>query len=44
MELEIEIKTYLKSALKKGFKITESKDLGMGKYCRLEYPVLSIEI
>ena len=44
MELEIDIKIYLKSTLENGFKITESKDLGMAKFCRLEYPILSMEI
>ena len=44
MELEIDIKIYLKSTLESGFKITESKDLGMAKFCRLEYPILSMEI
>lgn len=44
MELEVNINIYLKSALKSGFKISESKDLGMAKYCRLEYPILNMEI
>ena len=44
MELEIDIKIYLKSTLESGFKIIESKDLGMAKFCRLEYPILSMEI
>lgn len=44
MELEIDIKIYLKSALENGFKIVESKDLGMAKFCRLEYPILNMEI
>ncbi|PVW13910.1 hypothetical protein [Marixanthomonas spongiae] len=44
MELEIDIKIYLKSAFESGFKIVESKDLGMAKFCRLEYPILNMEI
>ena len=44
MELEIDIKIYLKSAFENGFKIVESKDLGMAKFCRLEYPILNMEI
>lgn len=44
MEFEVDIKIYLKSTLESGFKISESKDLGMAKYCRLEYPILNMEI
>jgi hypothetical protein len=44
MDLEIDIKTYLKSVLENGFKISESKDFGMAKFCRLEYPILNMEI
>ncbi|MGG5487112.1 hypothetical protein [Gaetbulibacter sp. PBL-D1] len=44
MELEIDIKIHLKSTLESGFKIAESKDLGMAKFCRLEYPILNMEI
>jgi hypothetical protein len=44
MGLEIEIKLSLKSTLESGFKIVETKDLGMAKYCRLEYPILNMEI
>ncbi len=44
MELEIDIKIYLKFTLENGFKITESKDFGMAKVCRLEYPILNMEI
>ena len=44
MELEIDIKIHLKSAFENGFKITESKDFGMAKFCRLEYPILNLEV
>lgn len=44
MELEINVKIYLKHTLENGFKIAESKDFGMAKYCRLEYPILNLEI
>ena len=44
MELEIDIKIYLKHTLENGFKITESKDYGMAKSCKLEYPILNMEI
>mgnify|MGYP006294341689 CR=1 FL=1 len=44
MELEIDIRVHLKSAFKSGFKIVESKDLGMAKYCRLQYPILNLEV
>lgn len=44
MELEIDIKIYLQYTLQSGFKIKESKDSGMSKFCRLEYPILNLTI
>ena len=44
MHLEIDIKTYLKTAFKFGFVLVESKDMGMSEYCILEYPILKLEI
>ena len=44
MELEIDIEIYMKFTLENGFKITESKDFGMAKSYRLEYPILNMEI
>lgn len=44
MELEIDIKIYLKSAFENGFKIAESKDYGMAKFCRLKYPILNLVV
>lgn len=44
LELEIDIKTFLRPALDNGFTITESRYLGLRKYCKLEYPVLSMTI
>ena len=44
MHLEIDIKTYLKTAFNIGFVLVESKDMGMSEYCILEYPILKLEI
>ena len=44
MDLEIDIKIYLKFTLENGFKILELKDFGMAKSCRIKYPILDLVV
>ena len=44
MNFDIDIQVYLKYPLNNGFEISEYKNYGMSEYCKLEYPILSLEV
>ena|SRR5690606_25013621 len=44
MLLNIDVKTYLKYPLANGFKMTDYTDHGMAESCRLQYPILTLDI
>ena len=44
MNLDIDIKTYLKFAINNGFIISEYKNHEMAEFCRLDYSILTLDI